>query len=306
MSPAPPPKTRRRACPALAPALLAVVSASILLGLSAAAAPESKIRLVCRLKDSAILESSGLATGSRRGVFWTLNDSGDVARIFAFDRRGRTLATLAVPGAVNLDWEELARGPGPVKERTYLYLADTGDNLHLRSGVVQVYRIPEPSVNTRKTGASGNTAAATRLDFRYPDGPHDAEAMFLDPHRGDLYIMSKETSPPGRVFRARAPFRAGDPIPMQAVGSVPLASISAAAIAPDGSRVIVRAYDKALEYRLPPGGALEKLWSTPPATVRMPPVRRGEAITYRADGRGVYTSSEGEHAPIHEIELERR
>jgi hypothetical protein len=227
-----------------------------------------------------------------------------VARIFAFDQRGRTLATLAVPGAVNLDWEEIARGPGPARGRAYLYVGDTGDNLHLRGGVVQVYRIPEPRVSTRRPGAQGATAAAIRLDLRYPDGPHDAEAMFIHPRIGDLYIITKEQTPPGHVLRARAPLRPGAPLPMEVVGQVPLALISAAAISPDGTRIIVRAYEKALEYRVPAVGPLDRVWSTKPAPVRMPSVRGGEAITYRSDGRAVYTSSEGEHPPIHEIELE--
>jgi hypothetical protein len=304
MSPVPPPKARLRARAVLATVLLAEALVGVLPIGQPSVAATSEIRLVCRLQDSAILESSGLAVSGLRDVFWTLNDSGDVARIFAFDQRGRTLTTLAVPGAVNLDWEELARGPGPVSGRDYLYLGDIGDNLRLRGGVVQVYRIPEPRDNTRRAGAHGTTAAATRFDLRYPDGAHDAEAMFIHPRTGDLYIITKERSPPGHVFRARAPLRAGNPIALEAVGDVPLASISAAAISPDGNRVIVRAYEKALEYRLPARGTLEQLWSTTPVAVRMPAVRGGEAITYRADGRAVYTSSEGEHAPIHEIELE--
>lgn len=43
------------------------------------------------------------------GLLYVQNDSGDSARIFAVDARsGRTLAVYSVPGATNVDWEDIA------------------------------------------------------------------------------------------------------------------------------------------------------------------------------------------------------
>src|SRR4051794_35721845 len=66
-------------------------------------------RLLCSFNDPQINESSGIAAAGRSDdYFFTHNDSGDTARIFAVNRQGRTVATLNVPGARNVDWEDVA------------------------------------------------------------------------------------------------------------------------------------------------------------------------------------------------------
>ncbi|MGV3721407.1 MAG: hypothetical protein ACO1SX_10910, partial [Actinomycetota bacterium] len=95
-------------------------------GVTARAA--SNAQLLCRFQDAAINESSGLAASSRSNeYFFTHNDSGDDARFFAVDRRGRTLATFRVAGADNEDWEDMARGRDAAG-RPVLLLGDIGDN----------------------------------------------------------------------------------------------------------------------------------------------------------------------------------
>jgi hypothetical protein len=59
-----------------------------------------KPRQVATLANSRVSESSGLACGRQdRGVFWTHNDSGDSARVFAFTIRGEHVATYTIGGA---------------------------------------------------------------------------------------------------------------------------------------------------------------------------------------------------------------
>jgi len=61
-----------------------------------------------------ITESSG-ATASRKqsGIFWTINDSGGFAKVYAFDLRGRDKGAWHLSGAGNRDWEAIALGPCP-------------------------------------------------------------------------------------------------------------------------------------------------------------------------------------------------
>jgi hypothetical protein len=273
--------------------------------MASGAASNPRVRLLCRLKDPAITESSGIAASrTRSDVFWTHNDSLDEARIFAFDRRGRALATFAVPNADAFDWEDIAAGPGPEQGRSYLYVGDIGDNFRIRD-VIQVYRVPEPRVDVRREGVRGKTEPATRFDLRYPNGPHNAEALLIHPESGDLFVITLERSAPGYVFRARAPLRTGAPIPLTRVGSVPLAYVSGGAISPDGRHVVTRAGPKALEYSLPERTPFDRLWSMTPRVVPMPEARSGEAVDYRRDGRALITTTEGAHAPVHEIDLSR-
>src|SRR5438132_1842689 len=77
----------------------------------AAAAPSP----VFRLSDPRLTELSGLALGHRSpGVLYAQNDSGAAAEFYALDARtGTVLAVCRVPGAQNIDWEDLATGRDP-------------------------------------------------------------------------------------------------------------------------------------------------------------------------------------------------
>ena len=152
-------------------------------------------------------ELSGLALShEQRGVLWTHNDSGDGARLFAVNARGRLLAEVAVAGAQAVDWEDVAVGPAP-GGRDAVYAADIGDNDAARPNVV-VYRVAEP----RLRGAGrGITAAARPLALRYPDGAHDAEALLVSPSSGALFIVTKDFSGRARVYVSARPERDGHP-----------------------------------------------------------------------------------------------
>src|SRR5436309_124045 len=93
-----------------------------------------RARVTGHVADGAATELSGLVLSrTQPGVLWTHNDSGDRARVFAVTPAGRVLADLDVPAAHNVDWEDIALGPGatpagPSGRGAALYLADIGDN----------------------------------------------------------------------------------------------------------------------------------------------------------------------------------
>ena len=127
--------------------------------------------------------------GWRSRAPWTHNDSGDVARVFGLDRRGRLLREVAVTGAEALDWEDIAaRG-------ATLYAGGIGDNLAQRPEIA-VYRFGEP-------GPGVTSVAAERIALRYADGAHDAEALLVDPRNGTIAIVTKDSAALGRLHRAR-------------------------------------------------------------------------------------------------------
>lgn len=142
---------------------------------------------------SRIPESSGLVASRKNpGLYWTHNDSGGRARIFAIDKHGNVKKTVWVKGARARDWEDIAAGPGPVNGESYVYIADIGDNRKHR-GRVQIYRVTEPKLE--ESADLKIHATSDRFDVRYPDGAHDCEAMFID--QGPA-AKAKGTS--GRVY----------------------------------------------------------------------------------------------------------
>jgi len=142
-----------------------------------------------------LVESSGVAVShAYPGVLWTHNDSGDGPYLYATDLGGTDRGALLVPGAQAIDWEDIALGACPVtflpKAGSCLYLADTGDNFEFRP-FVTVYAIPEPPPPERAGDTLGTTRAPAVVHLRYPDGPHDVEAIYVSPRDTALYLVSK-------------------------------------------------------------------------------------------------------------------
>ena len=129
-------------------------------------------------------------------------------------RTAPLVATFTVAGATATDWEDIAwdRGATDPPRPAHLYLGDIGDNGRNRP------EITDPPRRRARPGSARSARAVTgdlALHLRYPDGPHDAEALMVDPDSGDLVIVTKDWSMAGHseVFRARATAAAGAPSP---------------------------------------------------------------------------------------------
>ena len=254
--------------------------------------------LLGRLQDEAVRESSGLVASRRNpGLLWTHNDAGDDAHLYCLTREAGRCGTWRVTGAEAQDWEDVATGPGPVAGERYLYLGDIGDNDETRSEVV-VYRVVEPAAPAAG-GDPAATAASDALRLRYEDGPHDAEALVVDPATGDLYVVTKDKKDAG-VYRA-------------AVGATVLTRIAdfdlggeevvtGADVSPDGARVAVVTKVQAHEMSQRDGSAgFSGVWEQPRRRVALADRDQGEAIAYRLDGGALLTTSEGSPMPLHEL-----
>ena len=244
-------------------------------------------------------EASGL-TSSRWSDdrIWAHNDSGDSARLFALDRSGKLLATVMLEGAKSKDWEDIARGPcGPNDAaRSCLYVADMGDNKAKRDEV-RFYRFAEPE---RLTAVMTITAIET-MELRYPGGPVNAEAMFVD-EQARVVILSKEEDLT-RIFVA--PFAAGGPVTATQVGERKLAGgnlfvrelVTAADYDALQRRVAFRTYHHAYEWRLPAGAGAEQLGGLEPTALPLALEPQGEAIAYLKGG--LVTTSETAGSPLY-------
>jgi hypothetical protein len=281
------------------------------LTLAAALAQAQTARVVARLEDLAVSESSGIvASRSYTGIYWTHNDSGDGPVVYAFDREGHRQGRFNVTGAKAQDWEDISIGRGPAAGRWYLYVADTGDNLRNRREVV-VYRVPEPEP-TPECRKGCETAPATAIRLRYPDGPHNAEALLVHPTSGDLYIVSKsggaDTNTTVYVARARELSAGGSTLTAIASLDIPekifrtmVGGITGGDISPDGRRVALCDYIRMYEAVLAPGAVFDDIWKQPftASTVRLGP--QTEGICFTADGQALLTTSEGSPCVLTEI-----
>ena len=252
-----------------------------------------RVRVTGRVASGAARELSGLVLSrSRPGVLWTHNDSGDSPRLLAIRSSGATVAEVALTGAENVDWEDIAAGPGGA-----LLVGDIGDNLARRPSVV-VLRVPEPQT-------SGTVAVAARYELRYPDGARDAEALLFDRSSGTIVIVSKSYGGQAGVYAARRPSsqRVTTLRRSATVKLGPVEPVTAGDVSADGRTIALRTYDQTYVWRRRAGESVA-------AALRRRPCRaadlfdegQGEALALTRDGRAFITVPEGPRPALRRYE----
>ena len=236
-----------------------------------------------------ITEASGLAASRNNpGVVWTHNDSGGAASLYALGRRAQLKATLPLSGALNIDWEDIARGPGPAGGADWLYAADIGDNDAVRSSI-RVYRTAEPNLSGFADGAQLAPSPTTSVELIYPDGARDAEALIVDPKSNDLYLITKRESR-SRVYRVRAPSFVGESVTLSFVRELSYGDVVGADACPNGRTVLVKRYFALDAYS---GSSVAAALAAEPSPRLLEAEPQGEAIAANPKCTGYYTLSEG-------------
>jgi hypothetical protein len=247
---------------------------------------------------NAIPESSGAAVSRRHeGVFWTHNDRGHPARLFAVGLDGALHADIEVAGAPAVDWEDISRAPCPdAAEGDCLYIADTGDNRSDRE-TVTILVVREPEELRR-----GSVRPLAAIRVRYADGPADAEAFAMVPD-GDGWIVTKGQDGSARAYRIPARRFAGpgeEPaLAPEAVLPIDVAPPdqrpTGAATSPDGRSIAIRTASRV--YLFDPA-----TWASPVVCAFPGLQPQSEAIDY-LDGETLLVTSEsdGRPAPIHRV-----
>ena len=279
-------------CPGRTPrrggALLAAV-VGVLLCLPAAAASawaddtggaggdrEGRASPAFRIDDDRVTESSGLAVSrSHPGLAYTVNDSGDEARVLVLSMRdGSVVGETTLAGAQPDDFEALAPAPGG-----RLLVGDIGDNDADRDSV-EVYVIAEPP-------AGEHEVRPRTVSLTYPGGPRDAEALVADGRT--VYVVSKELV--GGVYAAPVLGSTRDRLTLRRVAAAP-SIVTDGALLPDGD-VVLRGYYRAYLVRLP-GWRVRTSFA-------LPPMEQGETVASGVHGRDAYVGSEGLHSPVYRV-----
>jgi hypothetical protein len=264
------------------------------------------------LEDDAIAEASGLAPSHvNDGIWYVHNDSGNDPRGYALAESGALVTTLVFDGPSEVDWEDMEVGPGPTEGASYLYFADIGDNDLARENIV-VIRALEPSIDPDSVEDEIDVDFET-LVLEYPDGPHNAETLLLDPDTLDLFIVTKGDVAGSEVYAARAPHstdsvNALEPVATLPFGVAPLTGDTLATsgdISPDGRQILLRTYDSAFWWARPAGASIEQVLSTAPCPVPVAVEEQGEAIAFSPDGESYVSVSEGEGAELFRVTLSK-
>lgn len=280
----------------------------------------SVLKVETSLNNRLVENSVAVTSVTQAGIVFGLNDSGHDPIVFAFDSTGVARGSWAVSGARNRDWEAAALGPCTGDSgRSCLYIGDVGDN-DARRRSVTVYQVLEPTLTRGSSIAGGSVEIHARLEVRYPDRPHDVEAMYVAKD-GTLFLITKRRlldragSPrPALIFRVspgawdtRGPVTAtlADSLPV-VPGSAPGRQVTDAALSSDGKWLAVRTYSEVFTFRIDQATGMPAR-ETPPTscTILGLEERQGEGIGWWWDSRRLVLTSEGQRSPLFVVECGR-
>jgi len=195
------------------------------------ATPAGQIRQVGTMDHKLIRESSGIIASRRQsGVFWTHNDQGNKAALFAITREGKSLADFVV-NTKNEDWEDIA-----IDDAGNLYVAATGNN-DLEKKEVSVLRLKEPDVASR-TRKKSKLEVTHAWRLAYPKAPFNCESLFVWKDCGWLITKEAEGTP-ATIYRFPLDEQKETLILEQVAQLKVYSPVTAADISPDGARLAV-------------------------------------------------------------------
>ncbi len=272
---------------------------------------EESLQLVAVVAHPPLNEISGIIRSrTYPGVWWVLNDSGDVPRLFAIDAHGQPIMPgwledkyyaqdfaegkepwpgVPMLNSANVDWEDIAIDDGT------LYIADVGNNGNARRDLgVYVVNEPNPTAIDR--------ARPTRyLPIAYPDQDayppedwrFDCESVFV--HAGKLYFLTKYRADRrwDKITYGTSLYRL-DTTATDAVNTLTLVSRledlrivpTGADLSPDGRRLAVLSYDGVWVFESADGSGDSDDWLAGRVLrVDLPPhqLKQAEAICWDDD-----------------------
>jgi hypothetical protein len=230
-------------------------------------------------------EASGMADSKANpGYLWVHQDSDTPSDIALLSHTGEFLKKIFIKNIWNRDWEDMAVAKGPDPAKNYIYISDMGDNYYRWSSYF-IYRFPEPlrSVDT--------VFSFEKIEFKYPDGYHDAEAFIVDPANDDIYVITKRDEQ-SRVYLMKYPYSLSTVNTLTFLFNLPYSGVVGAALQPDNLGLAVKTYSDINYYQISNGesmaSVLKKNFSKLPYQGEL----QGEAITFTNDGKGYFTLGE--------------
>lgn len=248
--------------------------------------------------DERLNEVSGLVASRKNpGMLWVHNDSGHPAELYLINQQGKRKATYRLRGGENVDWEDVAIGPGPEAGETYLYVGDIGDNLSIHDEH-HLYRLVEPTYTASASVVVDTITQYDRLQFSYPEGPSDAETLLADPITQKIYVLTKEMNQI-QLYQLHFPDHPPYQQLAQRITTLPATDgglwdrLVGGDISADGTEVLLKTYEYVLYWsRKDSSTSLSALLQLPADTLPYQVEPQGEAVGFAADGSGYYTLSE--------------
>jgi hypothetical protein len=250
------------------------MAAMLLIGLLPSTAA-AQATVAFTITDARIVASSSLARDVGGDLYWTANRRSQRGVVYGLTPSG------AVRGTLNYRADPVNVEALAVANDT-LYVGDIGDNSQRRS-FVTIYTFDNPR-------ATGLTVTYSAYDFRFPDGPRDAESLLVS-GAGEILLVTKADGG-GEIYAApRSPSRQGVNR-LNRVADAP-AMVTDGVFLPGSEQIALRT-DAAVYV-------LDASTYQTVATADVPPQARSTSLAVSLDGESLLLGSSGRNAKVYSI-----
>lgn len=230
-------------------------------------------------------EASGMADSrSTNNALWVHEDSGNPAELTLISFAGAVLKKVPLRNTINRDWEDMALVQDISSGKNILYIADIGDN-NMQYGIYEIYRFEEPGATDMEINN------VEKIQFRYADGPHDAEAILVDKISKDIFIITKRDTKSG-IYKIAYPQNLSAINIAVLEGSLEYSGVTSAAISSDRTELIVKTYTHLNYYTVKENEQLPVSLKRKALSIPYTMEAQGEAICWKKDNKGFFTLSE--------------
>lgn len=228
-------------------------------------------------------ENSGLSKAWQDGFYWTHNDSGGSPELYMVNAEGLMFDTLDVPGAINVDWEDLAKD-----NKGNIYIGDFGNNSNKRNDLT-IYKRNYYGVEKIKFKYADQTPAdSSNLIF-------DCEAFFWN--NDSLYLFTKSWNKGKKLSKLYVlPDKAGEYTVSPKDQTYLKTQVSGADISPDGTKFALITYGKIMIYNIIDG---QISFKSPQKCIKIGK-NQTEAIVFENDHKIIFSN---EQRKIFSIEI---
>lgn len=267
---------------------LLLVLISIFLLFNAGFAIKAKL-----ITDKRLDEVSGIvASRTNPDVYYVHNDSGGKPEVYALNSKGKVIAILNLEGFNNRDWEDIAIGPGPDAQSSYIYVGEIGDN-KAQYDELMLYRFKEPNLNKvlKKSHTPITIKDIETIRFIFADGAKDCETLFLDSANGDVYLLSKREYKVG-LYQIKSPLSTSAVNVANRIQTLDFPLAVAGDIAPARDNILIKTYENIYLWSVAKGESILDAMSKPYQELPYTVEPQGEAICFSLSGDSYLTLSE--------------